>query len=211
MTAWANFVVAGGNGCTCCNAVAPNCFLTLPTPIGAVPYGDLTEATDAISDTDNCTAFFYTPYILGSTQIAYQSGSNVFINGFARTGVPPGLSVSIQEWCSLELEADSVLTVNYALSTDFASVPGITLELYDLDGAIVDSNSASTSTGALGLVAPSTNCFSLLVSSAYAVVTPDTDNGIHANVRISSNGNIAVGGIRANYDDGGGTSFLVCS
>lgn len=182
----------------CCNALPPSCYLTIPPPVGASPYANISEATTAISNrTSGCTAF------ANGTGTINSFSASTIANGVTTTidGNPlGGLNAGAAVWVGLNISAQATLTYDFSVVT--ASVLSADIDIYDVAGSLVASNSGVSPT-----LTANVNTAGVYEVRLSLVSTDFTSDIFTQNVTANVSTNAC--GIRAAY--GNVPDYLVCT
>lgn len=174
-----------------------DCYLTIPPPIGASPYADLTEATAAIADrTASCIAFADNAGTISSfTATAGTDSISMVIDGNP-DGSPTAQATL---WVGFSISAAATLTYTFTLTT--GTILAATIEIYDNTGSLVDSDSGSTSPLSASVGAAGEYEIRVTLTSDQSSDTFNCD--------VSSDVSATLCIIRAAY--GGTPDYLVCT
>ena len=104
-------------------------------------------------------------------------------------------------WCALTAQAGETISVAFTGWSDAL------LAIYDEAWNLIDTVSVSSSP-ATSAALPATGCYRIGVLLSTPPPTTPPDSGTAS---ITSSGALAIGGIRALYDDGGTPAALVCA
>lgn len=130
--------------CMPCCVVPVTCYLTLPPPIGASPYANITEATAVIANqTAGCLVFANADFANGGhiTSLAASSASNSAIVNYVGLDAS-ALSAVGKVWVGCQVEANTYLNVAYSSTSD----------TYDTEFTFSNGSSAGSISGASGSV-----------------------------------------------------------
>lgn len=173
------------------------CLFTIPPPIGASPYADLTEATAAIADrTASCLAFADNAGTISSFS-ATPGTNSVAIVIVGNPDGSPGAQATL--WVGFSISAAATLT--YTFSLGVGTIGAATLAVYDDTGSLVDSDSGSTSPLTVAVGAAGTYEVKMILTSDQSSDTFNCD--------IESDVSAIPCTIQAAY--GGTPDYLVCT
>lgn len=182
--------------CTCCGAT---CYLTIPPPVGATPYANLTDATAAIADrTASCIAFADGSGTLNT--FTASAGTNS-ISMVANGNPFPGINALFHGWFAMDISAAATLTYTFSLGT--GTVTGAQIDVYDDTGTLVDTDSGATSP--LSVSVGSAGIYEVRVILVSDVLLGDDT----FNCDVSCDEDATVCSIRAAY--GGTPDYLICT
>jgi hypothetical protein len=181
----------------CCNAAAATCYLTLPPPIGDPPYVDEATAAAVLADplqVASCLGYYPGGAPIDSFTASLGSGT---LTLSVTDSSPFGL-LGIELWAAATCASGA--TVSFT-ATGFTTVAA---DIYAQDGTLVESiDFAASPITSAPLPADGCYLFDIRLSAG---LSPVSSGG----TTISSSGAITFATVRAAYDDGVGTSYLVC-
>lgn len=185
--------------CYCCEPPA-ECWLTLGV------YADEAEAQGILDDyTSNCVGYYAWDLVTFDTYSISASGTTSLTLS-ASTGITGGApGVDVVAKAAILILAAGTFTVGFTAGgtgSDNATTCA-------LDGPESFSDGSMAGSGTFSFEITEPGCYVLTISNTNAAVPGSSES---STIAISTGGvSHLVGGIRAEYTDGPGTSYLVCA